>query len=1081
MSKEQIFCRMLRCICKISQLSRLEKGAFKKKLKPNISGTILLHQKAKNYFTNFKQKNAISYGVIGVGLFFVTNSVFGQVSLTATAGTLSGSYSTIKGAFAAINNGTHQGAIAISIIGNTTETASAELYGSGYIIGSNYSAISITPSGGVARTISGAIPAGSALIYLNGADNVTINGLNTGGNSLTFNNTTQSSSTSTSTISFVNNAINNIVTNSYIYGAFNGPTYAGGAIFFGVAVLTPTTGNDNNTISNNTIGSTGAFYTTSAISSLGTSTTVKNDGILIDNNNIVDCYSDISATTGICLNENNNTWTITNNRFYQTATRLYTTSNLHNAIWIMSGEGYIISGNVIGYANAAGTGTTNMVGNSVVLPGTFPSSYTTSGTANATRFVGINCSFTAAGIVSEIQGNTIAGIALYTSSGAATTTGVLCGINVSTGNANIGTTTGNVIGSTTGNSSLYAACTTFGGTIVGINCASLDAITIKNNTVGAIDASGSTATIAGGFTGIDVTGAGSFTVEGNTIGNATVNNIRAGYFSTGGNLTNAFGSSMTTAGSATTLVGVRSSSTGAATLSNNLVSNITSACGSVYAIGVLNGTTANVFTNKIFALSSVHASGIVYGMYITGGTTNSIYNNFIGDLSSVNYTSTSAPYLGVAGLFLNQGAGKTTNAYNNTIYLGSVSSSGVNFSAFGIYASTSPTILLQNNLVTNNSTAAGSGKAIAYYRNAASLTNYASASNNNSFYGTDGLFWNGTTVYSTLANYLTTMSTIDQLSVNENPIFSSVVGSSSAYLHLPAGGITSLESGGVTIASVTTDFDGDARPGPTGSVFGGGTAYDIGADEFDGGVNAISASILSGVDSICSGSSANLQVAITGGLAPYTVVYSDGTSNFTVLTYVSGADIAVSPIANTTYTLVSVTSAIGIVGTGNIGSPIVTVNAMPTISVQPINGNLTFGAGVYSPAVAVTGGYALTYQWQFATTATGTFTNVMDNTPANAVYSNATTSALSVSGSIAVGTSYFYQCVISSTGTGCGSATSTPVQLTIQSVLSMDELEADFSKVIVSKTNILGQEINEDYKGLVIILYSNGFITKTIQ
>ena len=53
-------------------------------------------------------------------------------------------------------------------------------------------------------------------------------------------------------------------------------------------------------------------------------------------------------------------------------------------------------------------------------------------------------------------------------------------------------------------------------------------------------------------------------------------------------------------------------------------------------------------------------------------------------------------------------------------------------------------------------------------------------------------------------------------------------------LHLNTGlTATPLESGGASVG-LTSDVDGDLRPGPTGSVNGGATAPDIGADEFDG-------------------------------------------------------------------------------------------------------------------------------------------------------------------------------------------------------------------------------------------------------
>jgi alpha-tubulin suppressor-like RCC1 family protein len=63
----------------------------------------------------------------------------------------------------------------------------------------------------------------------------------------------------------------------------------------------------------------------------------------------------------------------------------------------------------------------------------------------------------------------------------------------------------------------------------------------------------------------------------------------------------------------------------------------------------------------------------------------------------------------------------------------------------------------------------------------------------------------------------------------------------------------------------------------------------------------------SSTTAICAGTTANLTVAIYGGVAPYTVVYSGGT----VSNYTSGSNIPVSPSATTNYSLTSVTDANG--------------------------------------------------------------------------------------------------------------------------------------------------------------------------
>ena len=93
---------------------------------------------------------------------------------------------------------------------------------------------------------------------------------------------------------------------------------------------------------------------------------------------------------------------------------------------------------------------------------------------------------------------------------------------------------------------------------------------------------------------------------------------------------------------------------------------------------------------------------------------------------------------------------------------------------------------------------------------------------------------------------------------------------------------------------------------------------------------AISATI-SGTSTICNGGSANFSVTITGGVGPYTVVYSGSPSGgATVNSYTSGNTISVSPTVNTTYTLTSVTDAFGCTAGTLTGSSVITVNTLST-------------------------------------------------------------------------------------------------------------------------------------------------------
>jgi hypothetical protein len=570
-----------------------------------------------------------------------------NVTVTGSTGA-DGSYPSLTqtgGAFAAINAAGSQTGnnIVVSVVGDVATEDGANGLNNG-----GWTALTVTPTG--ARSLSGS--AAGPLINLNGASNVVVDGLNTGGNTLSIVNS--SIAATASTIRFINDASNNTVRNCTIAGS--GTAVTVGTILFSTGT---TTGNQNNTIQGNTITQAGGSLPVNAILSIGTSAAVFNSGT-ITANNIQDYFSATLVSVGINIGTpGNSAWTITNNKLFQTATRIFTTANTHNGINVAVGSGYTITGNTIGFADSAGNGTTNLVGNSVALTGTFPTSYTTTGTANATRYIAINCAFTAGGAASSIQNNTVGGIALYTSSGATTTNGVLCGINVTSGNANIGTATGNTIGATSGGggaspAALYAAATTTGGTVVGIFATSTNTVTIQNNTVGSVDAVGTAATLTGAFTGIDTAGTGGvFNISNNFVGNTAVDNIRIGFTQTAGNLSNS-GAFVSTSGTSGAMLGIRNTATGATLTINqnalrgwangstgsNVMTGITSTGANTTSVGVTNnliGTPGLGWMRWAFATSStvtgINATGLVAAaaLSITG-------NDFRGLTYSVSGT-----------------------------------------------------------------------------------------------------------------------------------------------------------------------------------------------------------------------------------------------------------------------------------------------------------------------------------------------------------------------------------------------------------------------------------------------------------
>lgn len=137
--------------------------------------------------------------------------------------------------------------------------------------------------------------------------------------------------------------------------------------------------------------------------------------------------------------------------------------------------------------------------------------------------------------------------------------------------------------------------------------------------------------------------------------------------------------------------------------------------------------------------------------------------------------------------------------------------------------------------------------------------------------------------------------------------------------------------------------------------------------------NAPTAAVLSGTSSICSGGTANLQVAITGSSSPYTVVYSGGTVN----NYTSGSNIPVTPSTTSIYTLTSVTGANGCAGTGLSGTATVTVTQNTFTGTGNWTDNAHWSCG-HSPATGdnfiIGAGAAATLNTDFTLAGTMTMT-----------------------------------------------------------------------------------------------------------
>ena len=442
----------------------------------------------------------------------------GNVTVSGSTGA-DGQYATLKDAFDALNaNGTQAGnVIAVSIIGNTSETAAAVLNQPSV---SSWTSLTITPSG--ARTVSGAIA--GHLIDLNGADNVTIDGLDAAGNSLTIDNT---SATTALDDSLHQRCVQQHGQNCTIKGSGTSTDVRHDILLD----RDDDTGNNGNAITNNNItlfrrelpGQRDLFR--------GTSAAVDNSGtrFRVTTSRIISVPPWLRHGINVARRElglDNHEQQIVPDRHADLHNRQYSQRHLHRRRLRLHHQRKYDRVRQLGWNghDQHGSGTAVDAGRN------FPEFLHSDGNGQRHPLYSDQLRLHGRRRASNIQGNTIAGFALYTSSGATTVNGIWCGINVLPVTPTSARPRRIPLARPAGTRlrsipRLQPPAARSSASIA----TSTNTVNIQNNTMGAVDAVGTTATISGGFTGIDTAGAaGVFTINNNIIGNTTADNIRTG-------------------------------------------------------------------------------------------------------------------------------------------------------------------------------------------------------------------------------------------------------------------------------------------------------------------------------------------------------------------------------------------------------------------------------------------------------------------------------------------------------------------------------------------------------------------------
>lgn len=306
--------------------------------------------------------------------------------------------------------------------------------------------------------------------------------------------------------------------------------------------------------------------------------------------------------------------------------------------------------------------------------------------------------------------------------------------------------------------------------------------------------------------------------------------------------------------------------------------------------------TSEISNNQVYDVSifgSTLSTSNVYGMQlqqgISGSNTLNVHNNMISDLSTPYASSATSTrraigmHVGITGATSSQ----VYNIYHNTINIGQGISPSYSTSCFEIQ-NVNAVYHVKNNIF-SNFTGPQAGVASHFCWVSTSSTNYGasgSLSDYNDLYIANDIGVSGfvgkanSTNHVTISNWTAAMTSVpgtDSHSISAVPLYINALSN----LHISSSiGLTSIESAGTTVG-ITSDIDGDLRPGPNGSINGGAFSPDAGADEFDGTPNGYPLISLNSVTpsatQLCNATSRSISVNVTtteGSISSVVLNYS---------------------------------------------------------------------------------------------------------------------------------------------------------------------------------------------------------------